>query len=77
MDFSNPQSFNRYAYVANNPLGNIDRLGLAITGPLLSFYVRNGYINMGCTQDGLSSDCASNLSLVSSGSAALLKLACL
>ena len=27
-DPNNPQSWNRYAYVANNPLSNIDRMGL-------------------------------------------------
>src|SRR5271166_5322233 len=28
VDITNPQTWNRYAYVANNPLGNIDPLGL-------------------------------------------------
>jgi RHS repeat-associated protein len=31
-DFSNPQSFNRYAYVANNPLSEIDSSGLCEIG---------------------------------------------
>jgi RHS repeat-associated protein len=29
VDFSNPQSWNRYAYVNNSPLSNVDPLGLA------------------------------------------------
>jgi RHS repeat-associated protein len=30
VDFTNPQTWNRYAYVANNPLGDIDPLGLSV-----------------------------------------------
>jgi RHS repeat-associated protein len=30
VDITNPQTWNRYAYVANNPLSNIDALGLVI-----------------------------------------------
>jgi RHS repeat-associated protein len=33
VDIANPQTWNRYAYVANNPLGNVDPLGLAIDNP--------------------------------------------
>jgi RHS repeat-associated protein len=28
VDLTNPQTWNRYAYVANNPLSNVDALGL-------------------------------------------------
>ena len=33
VDLVNPQTWNRYAYVANNPLGNVDPLGLFSPGP--------------------------------------------
>src|ERR1700759_3205682 len=33
VDITNPQTWNRYAYVMNNPLGNIDPLGLYCAVP--------------------------------------------
>ncbi|MFZ0770443.1 MAG: RHS repeat-associated core domain-containing protein [Candidatus Sulfotelmatobacter sp.] len=33
VDFSNPQSWNRYAYVQNSPMGSVDPIGLACFGP--------------------------------------------
>ena len=48
VDPSNPQTWNRYAYVANNPLSFVDPLGLQLCAPWCG----------GCTIDG----CGSNLS---------------
>ncbi len=33
VDITNPQTWNRYAYVGNNPLRNVDPLGLFTAGP--------------------------------------------
>jgi len=33
VDLANPQTWNRYAYVGNNPLSNVDRLGLFANVP--------------------------------------------
>ncbi len=33
VDITNPQTWNRYAYVSNNPLSNVDALGLVLGPP--------------------------------------------
>jgi len=50
-DPANPQSFNRYAYVQNNPLSYVDPLGLTHCEP-----GRDGKIN--CTSSGGGTDCS-------------------
>lgn len=47
---SNPQSWNRYAYVRNAPLQLIDRLGL-VSGPIL------GGLGANCVEDGFAVPC--------------------
>ena len=49
VDLTNPQTWNRYAYVANNPLSNIDFLGLACKRQN-----RPGARLAGCNMPGLS-----------------------
>ena len=44
VDPSNPQSWNRYAYVANNPLGFVDPLGLVDSIYCSNTYDKNGNI---------------------------------
>ncbi|MGH3159976.1 MAG: RHS repeat domain-containing protein, partial [Streptosporangiaceae bacterium] len=53
VDPNNPQSWNRYAYVNNNPLSAVDPSGM--DGQL---YIP-GQSNVQCTLDGISTDCGS------------------
>jgi RHS repeat-associated protein len=70
VDFGDPQSFNRYTYVANNPLGKVDPLGLFISGPLVQIYVASAQDFGTCTMDGLNTPCRTVSSFVHSGAAA-------
>jgi hypothetical protein len=47
---TNPQSWNRYAYVANNPLSNVDPLGLCNPGAN-GVFTPTGYIIAGTSND--------------------------
>jgi RHS repeat-associated protein len=50
-DFTNPQSFNRYAYALNNPVSNIDPSGLDCV-----FFDDNGRPYLGGDEDGTHSE---------------------
>jgi RHS repeat-associated protein len=58
VDLSNPQSWNRYTYVTNNPLGNVDPLGMDDCNPDQLFDAvapRHGHTGpraMDCPNDG-------------------------
>jgi len=49
-DFSNPQSWNRYAYVMNNPLSNVDPQGTFVLGIEWAWY-QCGFCTFGSTWD--------------------------
>ncbi len=81
VDPANPQSWNRYAYVLNNPLALIDPLGLADDGcdpsnngdqPCPKNVTENdsgGMEGSGCAADGIAISCGWAWSLVYSGAA--------
>jgi RHS repeat-associated protein len=85
VDPTDPQSWNRYAYVRNSPLDNIDPLGLCGDSPLPCFASGpkvprphlpysgggGGGAGMTCIWDGVESDCGMVMSALASGAAAL------
>jgi RHS repeat-associated protein len=72
VDPTNPQTWNRYAYVINDPVNYVDPLGLCpaitIPGHCSSIQVRMmGSGNYGCTIDGVPASCGLALSMIGSG----------
>jgi RHS repeat-associated protein len=70
VDPTNPQTWNRYAYVGNNPTSFTDPSGL-VSMPNVGTYASTGgggFVS-GCTQDGIDSNCLTNLTLVGAGAA--------
>jgi RHS repeat-associated protein len=68
-DQSNPQSMNRYAYVLDSPLSNIDPSGLTNCPPYGCTSNPNGGGNGNCLLDGMPVDCSMTGGLVQAGSA--------
>lgn len=70
VDMSDPQTWNRYAYVGNNPLSYVDPLGLNKT-PCWSdgSCVWGGGDSWNCTSDGVMTNCSSAWLQAQSGAA--------
>jgi RHS repeat-associated protein len=62
-----PQTWNRYAYVGNNPTSFTDPTGL-VSIPNVGNYMGGGG-DFGCTQDGVDQSCATVSSLLGGGAA--------
>ncbi len=59
VDPANPQSWNRYAYVRNNPTSRIDPSGTVDINPGLMYAMMSGGGGFGCQEDGLDVSCES------------------
>ena len=79
VDITNPQTWNRYAYVGNNPLGNIDPLGQKmLPGDWAMLYSMSGFgidgmgvFAGGCEADGVGTACSTVFSLLRTNGAVL------
>jgi RHS repeat-associated protein len=69
---TDPQTWNRYAYVNNNPTTFIDPSGLVDIMAAMAFFAGGGGGLFGmCTQDAVMSNCQTNAFLVGGGAATL------
>jgi len=73
VDPTNPQSWNRYAYVANNPIFYVDPSGLGQCAPAIVGVGCGGGGGGGgnCTMDGIDTPCSLAGASVNSGAAAI------
>ena len=70
VSIASPQSWNRYAYVQNNPMNSVDPFGLLVTDPdgvLGNLHGGGGGGGLTCMIDGLTANCGSVLPFVSLG----------
>lgn len=65
----NPQTWNRYAYVRNNPTSRVDPSGLVDINPGMLYGMMGGG-GFNCTQDGIDQSCATVYSVLQGGGAA-------
>jgi RHS repeat-associated protein len=72
VDPANPQSWNRYAYVLNNPTNALDPLGLVEDDPWDHFVAGGSYGGGGnCTYNGISIGCGAARGFLSGDSSAI------
>jgi RHS repeat-associated protein len=69
VDPTNPQTWNRYAYVGDNPLSRIDPTGMVDINPGMMYAMMGGGGGMDCNIDGLSAPCSVAYSLLQGGGA--------
>jgi len=70
------QTWNRYAYVANNPLISVDPKGLSIEGLLGDLFHKDNLTFQDCTVDGLSSPCSMAMMIAASPALQSLSYSC-
>jgi len=76
VNLTNPQTWNRYAYVANNPLISVDPKGLSIEGLLGDLFHKDNLTFQDCTVDGLSSPCSMAMMIAASPALQSLSYSC-
>jgi RHS repeat-associated protein len=69
VDPTNPQTWNRYAYVRNNPVSRIDPTGTVDINPGMMYAMMSGGGGMDCNMDGVSTPCSMVYSAIQGGGA--------
>ena len=67
VDLSDPQTWNRYAYVRNSPVSRIDPTGMVDINPGMMYAMMGGGGGFGCQMDGLDTTCQMAYAALQSG----------